>query len=211
MKTITTNSNIVTEITYTISGYTPSNQGWRIDSVLTQRSLVGAAQISRTTRSWVLIDTDDALDFTNFISSWTTVAELHEATIAKIVELANIVEWEDPTDGLLTPPDATAPKPWEAGETVAPTMIREYDGIFYEVVQLHTTQIGWEPPKIAALFKLAQDQGGTGYPAWVQPVGAQDAYPLGARVTHNGLCWESVNDANVWEPGAFGWIEIPCN
>jgi len=48
----------------------------------------------------------------------------------------------------------------------------------------------------------------TGYPAWVQPTGATDAYPLGARVTHVGKDWESNTPANVWEPGVFGWDEI---
>lgn len=47
-----------------------------------------------------------------------------------------------------------------------------------------------------------------GYPAWVQPVGAQDAYALGARVKHNGFDWESTNASNVWEPGVFGWIKL---
>jgi len=41
----------------------------------------------------------------------------------------------------------------------------------------------------------------SGYPAWVQPTGAGDAYGLGARVSHNGKNWQSNNPANVWEPG----------
>ena len=50
---------------------------------------------------------------------------------------------------------------------------------------------------------------GEGYPAWVQPTGAQDAYPLGARVTHNGQDWENTGSAaNVWEPGVFGWVVV---
>jgi hypothetical protein len=41
---------------------------------------------------------------------------------------------------------------------------------------------------------------------WVQPTGAQDAYPLGAIVTHNGQTWENTGSpANVWAPGVFGW------
>jgi hypothetical protein len=48
----------------------------------------------------------------------------------------------------------------------------------------------------------------TGLPQWVQPTGAHDAYALGAQVTHNGKNWESTVDANVWEPGVFGWVEI---
>ena len=42
-------------------------------------------------------------------------------------------------------------------------------------------------------------------PAWVQPTGGHDAYPLGARVTHAGKTWTSNYAANVWEPGVFGW------
>jgi hypothetical protein len=51
-------------------------------------------------------------------------------------------------------------------------------------------------------------------PAWIQPSGAQDAYPLTdvrgdpARVTHNGATWENTMDANTWEPGVSGWTEV---
>jgi hypothetical protein len=37
-------------------------------------------------------------------------------------------------------------------------------------------------------------------PEWAQPLGAQDAYPLGMWVTHNGYDYESLLAANVWEP-----------
>lgn len=47
-----------------------------------------------------------------------------------------------------------------------------------------------------------------GYPAWVQPTGAGDAYQIGDRVTHNGSDWESVTADNVWEPGVFGWVAL---
>lgn len=45
-------------------------------------------------------------------------------------------------------------------------------------------------------------------PGWVQPTGAHDAYPLGARVTWAGTVWESTVDSNVWEPGVSGWREV---
>lgn len=48
-----------------------------------------------------------------------------------------------------------------------------------------------------------------GYPAWVQPTGAHDAYAAGARVTHADQDWESTVPANVWEPGVFGWSVVP--
>jgi len=52
-------------------------------------------------------------------------------------------------------------------------------------------------------------------PDWVQPAGAQDAYPAmdvfgnPTRVTHNGQVWEnSHGDGNVWAPGTFGWVQV---
>lgn len=46
--------------------------------------------------------------------------------------------------------------------------------------------------------------------AWVQPVGAVDAYKLGAKVTHKSQTWLNTgSDANVWEPGVFGWTVQP--
>lgn len=50
----------------------------------------------------------------------------------------------------------------------------------------------------------------TGNPAWVQPVGAVDAYPLGAKVLFNGKNYESTIAANVWSPIVYpaGWKAI---
>lgn len=48
------------------------------------------------------------------------------------------------------------------------------------------------------------------WPLWVQPTGGHDAYRLGAKVTHNGQRWLNTgSDANVWEPGVFGWTVAP--
>ena len=48
----------------------------------------------------------------------------------------------------------------------------------------------------------------TDYPEWVQPTGAHDAYTMGATVSHNGKHWVSTANANVWEPGVYGWEEV---
>ncbi len=45
-------------------------------------------------------------------------------------------------------------------------------------------------------------------PAWTQPTGAHDAYPLDYTVTHGGARWASLVPANVWEPGVSGWREV---
>jgi hypothetical protein len=44
---------------------------------------------------------------------------------------------------------------------------------------------------------------------WVQPTGAHDAYRLGAEVSFGGFNWRNTgSDANVWQPGVFGWVKI---
>lgn len=93
-------------------------------------------------------------------------------------------------------------KQWVAGESLKVGDRRAYEEILYEVVQAHTTQDGWEPPNVPALFKRVWTEE---YPEWVQPTGAHDAYAKGAKVSHNGKKWVSTADANVWEPGVYGW------
>jgi len=52
-------------------------------------------------------------------------------------------------------------------------------------------------------------------PLWIQPAGAQDAYPLldaggnPTRVTFEGQVWENTgSDANIWSPLVFGWTLV---
>lgn len=50
-----------------------------------------------------------------------------------------------------------------------------------------------------------------GYPEWVQPLGATDAYELGDIVSHNGKLWICTQvdggGKNTWVPGVYGWEE----
>ncbi len=96
-------------------------------------------------------------------------------------------------------------KQWSTGENLSVGDRRAYEGTLYEVVQAHTTQSGWEPPSVPALFKRVWTEE---YPEWIQPTGAHDAYAKGAKVTHNGKKWISTAESNVWEPGVYGWDEI---
>ena len=43
---------------------------------------------------------------------------------------------------------------------------------------------------------------------WKQPTGGHDAYKKGDKVAHKGKTWVSTVDANVWEPGTYGWEEV---
>ena len=78
------------------------------------------------------------------------------------------------------------------------------DTILYTVLQAHTGAKNWSPVDTPALYKrigFAED----GVPLWVQPLGAGDAYAKGDKISHKGIIWISDINANVWEPGVYGW------
>jgi hypothetical protein len=83
---------------------------------------------------------------------------------------------------------------------------RNHGDNLYRCIQAHTSQIGWEPDVAVSLWTLAADPAEE-WPEWSQPVGAHDAYAANAQVSHNGTHWISTVDANVWEPGVYGWTE----
>lgn len=78
----------------------------------------------------------------------------------------------------------------------------QYGGILYKCIQAHTSQADWTPDATPALWVIVTVEE---WPEWVQPAGAQDAYTKDSKVTHNGKKWISSYDANVWEPGVYGW------
>jgi chitodextrinase len=81
-----------------------------------------------------------------------------------------------------------------------------YEGKLYKVLQDHTSQTDWLPTTAVSLYVEVTPPDTIA--AWKQPLGAQDAYQLGDKVTHNGKTWESTVVDNVWEPSVFGWEEI---
>lgn len=95
---------------------------------------------------------------------------------------------------------------WQAGEAVQVGDLRSYDGRLYKCIQAHTTQADWQPPNVPALWVDTAPP--DVIPEWRQPTGAHDAYAFGDRVTHNGVVWESLVNANVWEPGAPGTASL---
>ena len=83
-----------------------------------------------------------------------------------------------------------------------------YGGRLYRLIpETHHSQADWTPDLTPAVWARVADPAEE-WPAWVQPLGAEDAYPAGARVSHNGKRWRNTyGDGNVWEPGVFGWSE----
>lgn len=81
-----------------------------------------------------------------------------------------------------------------------------YDGTLYKCLTAHTSQASWTPPVSPSLWVRVDDPS-IEWPEWIQPVGSTDAYPQGAKVSHNEKHWISDVDGNVWEPGVYGWTE----
>lgn len=96
---------------------------------------------------------------------------------------------------------------WEPNVSYAVGALRTYENVLYKCVQAHTSQVDWTPPATPALWAKAGDPAEE-WPEWSQPIGAHDAYALGDKVSHNGKHWESTVNANVWEPGVYGWNEV---
>lgn len=81
-----------------------------------------------------------------------------------------------------------------------------YNDLLYKCLQSHVSQASWNPKDAVSLWVRIDDPA-IEWPEWRQPTGAHDAYPIGAKVSHNDKHWVSNVDNNVWEPGAYGWDE----
>ena len=91
-------------------------------------------------------------------------------------------------------------KQYEAGDRV------QYNGLLYKCLQGHTAQADWTPDAAVSLWVRVDDPS-IEWPEWHQPTGAHDAYAKGDKVSHNEKHWISDVDANIWEPGVYGWTE----
>lgn len=83
------------------------------------------------------------------------------------------------------------------------------DPQLYQVLQDHTSAAEWTPDAAVSLYKkigITEE----GYPEWVQPLGASDAYNAGDIVSYNGELYRSTIDGNVWAPDAYpqGWEKV---
>lgn len=128
--------------------------------------------------------------------AWLTSAGISfpgNATAAQLLTLIN--------NYLFT---ADYPVVWEVGKAMIAGDMVLYENKWYQVYQSHTAQADWTPPVSPALFIVPKIPG----TAWVQPLGAHDAYTKNMTCSHNNKNWRSLINANVWEPGVTGWAEI---
>ena len=93
---------------------------------------------------------------------------------------------------------------WQAGTAYTVDERIRYNSILYRCVQAHTSQADWTPDATPALWTVVSlDE----WPEWRQPTGAQDAYRVGDKVSHNDKHWINTLDYNTYEPGVYGWSE----
>lgn len=78
------------------------------------------------------------------------------------------------------------------------------DGFLYRCEQNHTSQAEWAPNVTPALWTRISIEK---WPEWRQPTGEQDSYNKGDQTSWVEKHWISDLDANVWEPGVYGWTE----
>lgn len=98
---------------------------------------------------------------------------------------------------------------WVADTAYALDIRVRYNDKLYKCVQAHTSQIGWEPPNVPALWTEVAKPGEI--PVWKQPTGAQDAYMTGDKVHYPGKddpVYESTMDYNVYAPDVYGWEAV---
>lgn len=93
---------------------------------------------------------------------------------------------------------------WEDGKAYAVGDRVKFNGLLYRCVQAHTSQSDWTPDVTPALWVRTSTEE---WPEWIQPQGSHDAYNTGDKVSHNEKHWISDIDANVYEPGVYGWTE----
>lgn len=103
-----------------------------------------------------------------------------------------------PTITFITPDDWATITPEQAG-----TMLTDLDAALtyaYSARQ-RLDAIASAPAKAEqAAIDWAQAVGRQDSAPWSQPLGAFDAYGVGAKVKHGGRLWSSLVPANVWEP-----------
>ena len=97
---------------------------------------------------------------------------------------------------------------WEADTAYTVGQRLRHGGKLYRCEQAHTSQSGWEPPNVPALWTEVAPPGEI--PVWRQPTGAQDAYQSGDLVHYpdaDGPVYRCLIDGNVWSPQDYpqGW------
>lgn len=172
------------------------------DSTITDRCRIEKHYDSAVGVDGVQYDFYTISEHYRYIDRTKTLESTREATEIAFVTMAEAGSIDEATAGEHKEMFAE----WKAGVAYTVGQYRNYGDKLCRCVQAHTSQEGWEPDKAASLWSVAADPAEE-WPAWSQPLGAHDAYPAGAKVSHQGKHWTSDVDGNVWEPGVAMWTE----
>ena len=118
---------------------------------------------------------------------------------AMIVKASTSLPDEDALEAVELFPAWSENTAYSVGERI------RYNSTLYRCEQAHTSQADWTPDATPALWtRVSLDE----WPEWVQPTGAQDAYRIGDKVSHNNKHWICTLDYCTYEPGVYGWDEV---
>ena len=126
----------------------------------------------------------------------------HAKKLRELIETAS--KWlpdADALNGIELFPKWSSEAVYAVGDRV------RYEDTLYKCLTAHTAQATWTPADSPSLW-VRVDNPAEEWPEWIQPVGATDAYPMNAKVSHNDQHWVSIVDNNVWEPGVYGWTGV---
>ena len=133
-----------------------------------------------------------------------TKSELNAAVDARLQQIETALSTLDDSTAV----DMTTLFPVWAEGVYYPVDYRAQDqDELYKCVQAHTSQAGWEPHNVPALWTKIAKPGEI--PVWKQPTGAQDTYMTGDKVHYPGESdpvYVSAVDNNVWPPDVYGWV-----
>lgn len=116
-----------------------------------------------------------------------------------IVKATQSLDDESALQGIELFPLWQVGKAYEVGDRI------RYEDVLYKCIQAHTSQGDWTPDVTKALWtEVSIDE----FPEWKQPLGSQDAYMKGDKVSHLEKHWISTMDYNVYEPSVYGWDEV---
>lgn len=129
------------------------------------------------------------------------ISREHARQLRKLIEQTSVnLTDEEALTGIELFPVWSDSASYEVGDRV------RYGDTLYKCLTAHDAQSSWTPSDSPSLW-VRVDNPAEEFPEWIQPVGATDAYPLGAKVSHNEKHWISTVDGNVWEPPTM-WSEV---
>ena len=128
-------------------------------------------------------------------------------TLEKAIRLRSLIEKSsailedfDALDGVELFPAWAPETDYNQGKRV------RHEGLLYRLIpETHHSQADWPPEQVSAVWARVDDTAQE-WPQWRQPLGSEDAYAAGAKVSHREQRWLNTHgDGNIWEPGVYGW------